>query len=217
MTDTASTTAISFAPSELVVLFGDRFVPVAGLLGYKEEVLTSGTKVATDKLMNAAVGAALWAVHRSGAATLEIRQGKALFGLVKTQKLHVSRGNGPAEFPAHSLEAYIVEAAAAGPEVQKLLESYIGNEVSDPAGHTLGRIKAGMAERGVLEMEKRTSMKVFTTSHFVLPASTRAAAEGATLDPVHALLRGAEREPGLGKMVQGAIDGARVMMTESSD
>jgi len=217
VTDTASTTAISFAPSELVVLFGDRFVPVAGLLGYKEEVLTSGTKVATDKLMNAAVGAALWAVHRSGAATLEIRQGKALFGLVKTQKLHVSRGGGPAEFPAHSLEAYIVEAAAAGPEVQKLLESYIGNEVSDPAGHTLGRIKAGMAERGVLEMEKRTSMKVFTTSHFVLPASTRAAAEGATLDPVHALLRGAEREPGLGKMVQGAIDGARVMMTESSD
>ena len=217
MTDTASTTAISFAPSELVVLFGDRFVPAAGLLGYKEEVLTSGTKVATDKLMNAAVGAALWAVHRSGAATRHVQ----FLGLHEAEErlalADLQRGGGPAEFPAHSLEAYIVEAAAAGPEVQKLLESYIGNEVSDPAGHTLGRIKAGMAERGVLEVEKRTSMKVFTTSHFVLPASTRAAAEGATLDPVHALLRGAEREPGLGKMVQGAIDGARVMMTESSD
>lgn len=217
MTDTASNAAISFAPSELVVLFGDRFVPAAGLLGYKEEVLTSGAKVPTDKLMNAAVGAALWAVHRSGAATLEIRHGKALLGLVKTQKLHVSRGGGQAEFPPHSLEAHIVEAAAAEPEVQKLLESYIGGEVSDPAGHTLGRIKAGMAERGVLEVGKRTSLKVFTTSHFVLPASTRAAAEGATLDPVHALLRGAEREPELGKMVQKAIDGARVTMTESSD
>ena len=90
----------TFAPSELVLLFGDRFTPEAGMLASKEEILTSGVKVNSEKLMNAAVGAAVWAVHRAGAATLEIRQGKALFGLMKTQKLHVVRGAAPSTFPS---------------------------------------------------------------------------------------------------------------------
>jgi hypothetical protein len=212
-----STAVPAFAPSELVVLFGDRFVPEGGLMGYKEEVLTSGAKVVTDKLMGAAVTAALWAVHRSGAATLEVRQAKALFGLMKTQKLHLVRGGGAAAFPAHSLEDRLVDAAGAGPEVQKLLEEFIGAEVSDPAGHAIARIKDGLAARGLLETAERKTMLVFTTTTFVLPASTRAAAERQPLDPVRTLLRDAEREPELRRMVQKAIDGARVSMTESSD
>jgi hypothetical protein len=214
----AESASATFAPSELVVLFGDRFTPEAGMLASKEEVLTSGVKVNAEKLMNAAVGAALWAVHRSGAATLELRQGKALFGLMKTQKLHVVRGAGTAGFPPHSLESRIVEASASGPEVQKLLEAYIGGEVADPPARVLALIKAGMAERGLLGREERTSMMVFTTVAYTLPQGTRAAAEGAGVDAVQALLRDAEqREPALFKEVQKDIDGARVMMTESRD
>lgn len=214
----AGSASPTFAPSELVVLFGDRFTPEAGMLASKEEVLTSGVKVNAEKLYNAALQAAVWAVHRSGAATLELRQGKALFGLVKTQKLHVVRGPGAAGFPPYSLESRVVEAAESGPEVQKLLEAYIGGEVTDPPARVLGTIKAGMAERGLLGREERKAMMVFTTVAFTLPESTRAAAEREGVDAVQALLREAEqREPALFKEVQKDIDGARVVMTESRD
>ncbi len=208
----------AFAPSELAVLFGDRFAPEGGMLASKEEILTSGVKVNAEKLCSAAVQAALWAVHRSGVATLELRQGKALFGLVKTQTLHVVRGSGAAVFPPHTLESVVVQAAQSGPAVQTLLEGYIGGEVADPPARVLAAVKAGMAERGLLDREARRTMMVFTTVAFALPPAARAAAERAGVDAVQALLRDAEqREPALFRAVQKDIDGARVTMTESRD
>jgi hypothetical protein len=218
VTDAVSAAVSTFAPSELVLLFGDRFTPEAGLLASKEEVLTSGVKVNAQKLMDAAVGAAFWAVHRSGAATLELRQGSKLFGLMKTQKLHVVRGSAPSTFPAGSLESVIVEASEQEPAVQGILESYIGSEVADPPVRVLGLMKAGLSGRDLLQAEERKTLKVFTTVAYTLPESTRAAAAREPLGPVQALLRDAEqRDPELFKAVQKAIDGARVMMTESRD
>jgi hypothetical protein len=81
----------------------------------------------------------------------------------------------------------------------------------------LGKIKAGMAERGLLGREERTTMKVFTTVAYTLPNATRAAAARVPLDAVHSLLRDAERDPELARHVQKDIDGARVGMTESRD
>jgi hypothetical protein len=218
VSDAVAAVPATFAPSELVLLFGDRFTPEAGLLGSKEEILTSGVKVGAEKLMNAAVGAAFWAVHRSGAATLEMRRGTKLFGLMKSQKLHIVRGTVPSPFPAGSLESVIVEASELEPEVQGILESYLSSETSDPSARLLGLMKAGMSGRGLLDVEERKTMMVFTTVGYTLPDATRAAAAREPLEPVQSLLRDAEqREPELFKAVQKAIDGARVMMTESSD
>jgi hypothetical protein len=218
VTDAVSAAVSTFAPSELVLLFGDRFAPEAGLLASREEVLTSGVKVNAQKLMDAAVAAAFWAVHRSGAATLELRQGSKLFGLMKTQKLHIVRGTVPSPFPAGSLESVIVEASEQAPEVRGILESFIGSEVMDPPARVLGLMKAGLSGRDLLQTEERKTMKVFTTVAYTLPESTRAAAERQPLEPVQALLRDSEqREPELFKAVQKAIDGARVTMTESRD
>lgn len=218
MTDAVSATVSAFAPSELVLLFGDRFAPEAGMLASKEEVLTSGAKVHAQKLMDAAVGTAFWAVHRSGAATLEFRQASKLFGLVKTQKLHIVRGTAPSPFPAGSLESVIVEASEQEPQVQGILESFIGSEVMDPPARVLGLMKAGLAGRDLLAAEERKTMMVFTAIGYTLPESTRAAAAREPLEPVQSLLREAEqRDPELFKAVQKAVDGARVMMTESRD
>jgi hypothetical protein len=217
VTDVSAPAATTLAPSELVVLFGDRFTPEAGMLASKEEVLTSGARVNSEKLMNAAVAAAVWAAHRAGAVRLEMRQGKALFGLVKTQKLHVAPGSGASPFPAHTLESAIVQAAQSAPALQALLQGWIGTEVTDVPARVLGMIKDGMAQRGLLEREQRKTMMVFTTTAYTLPDATKAAAERASLDAVQSLLRDAEREPELAKAVQKDIDGARVMMTESSD
>lgn len=218
MTDVSAPAIPTFAPSELVVLFGDRFAPEAGLLASKEEILTSGVKVHSEKLMNAAVNAAVWAAVRAGAVRLEVRQGKALFGLLRTQKLHVVPGTGAPPFPAGSLESVVVEAAQSAPKLQKLLEAWIDSEVADVPARVIGKIKAGMAERGLLGREERKTMVIFTAVGYTLPDATRAAAEGTSLDAVRSLLSDAQqREPELAKAVQKDIDGARVMMTESRD
>jgi hypothetical protein len=211
-------TAPTFAPSELVILFGDRFAPEAGLLASKEEILTSGVKVNSEKLMNAAIKAALYTVHRSGAAKLQVRAGKALFGLMNTQKLFLLQGTGTASFPAGSLEAYLLEQAVLETEVESVLKTFIGEEVSNPPQRALGLMKRGLSERGLLEAEMKKSLLVFATIDYVLPAATRMAAEAESSEPVLQLLRDFEqREPELDKATQKAIDGARVAMTESRD
>lgn len=217
MTGAASATA-AFAPSEMVLLFGDRFAPEAGMLASKEEVLTSGAKVNSQKLMDAAMKAALYAVHRSGAARLEVQAGKALFGLVKTAKLYLRPGTGAAAFPAGSLEARLVEQAGPERQVVDVLAEFIGEEVNNPPARALALMKRGLAERGLLDAEQRKSLVVFTVTDYVLPAATRAAAEAQPLEPVQELLRETEqREPELDRAVQKAIDAARVRMTASHD
>ena len=208
----------TFAPSELVILFGDRFAPEAGLLASKEEILTSGVKVNSEKLMNAAIKAALYTVHRSGAAKLQLRAGKALFGLMNTQKLFLLQGPGAASFPTGSLEAYLLEQAVLETEVVDVLKAFIGEEVSNPPQRALGLMKRGLSERGLLEAEMKKSLLVFAMIDYVLPAATRMAAEAEPLEPVLQILRDFEqREPELDKATQKAIDGARVAMTSSSD
>lgn len=207
-----------FAPSELVILFGDRFAPEAGMLISKEEILTSGAKVNSEKLMNAAMKAGLYAVHRAGAARLQLREGSAMFGLRKTQTVFLLQGSGFAPFPAGSFESYLLEAAVLERDLADVLAAYIGEEVSNPPQRALGLMKRGMSERGMLEAEMRKTMLVFTTIDYVLPPDTRMAAEAQPLEPVQQLLRELEqREPELDRAVQKAIDSARVRMTSSND
>jgi hypothetical protein len=216
LSESASTDATMFAPSELVILFGDRFAPEAGLLASKEEILTSRAKVNSEKLMNAAMKAALYAVHRSGAARLDLHAGKALFGLMNTTRLFLRQGTGTASFPQGSLEAYLLEAAVLENEVEDVLKAFIGEEVSNPPQRALGLMKRGMSERGLLEAEMKKTMMVFTTIDYALPAATRMAAEAQGIAGVQQLLRDFEqREPALDRAVQKDIDSARVAMTSS--
>ncbi|HEU0298466.1 MAG TPA: hypothetical protein VFR37_03410 [Longimicrobium sp.] len=205
-----------FAPSELVILFGDRFAPEAGMLASKEEILTNGAKVSSEKLMDAAMKAGLYAVHRSGAARLQLREGSAMLGLRKTQTVFLLLGSGSAQFPAGSFETYLLESAVLERDVADVLAAYIDEEVSDPPKRALGLMKRGMSERGLLEAEMRKTMLVFTTIDYVLPPDARMAAEAEPLEPVHDLLREFEqREPELDTAVQKAIDSARVRMSSS--
>jgi hypothetical protein len=214
---TPTSDSAPFTPSELVVLFGDRFAPEAGMLASKEEVLTSGVKVNAQRLMEEALSAALLAVHASGAARLEERTGTTLFGLMKKHTLHLVRGTGASLFPAGSVEAALV-AAASGREAWEALTGWIGHESTDPSVRILSLIKEGLAARGLLEVRERKALKLFTVSTFVLPDAARHAASAEPLEPVQELLRqGRQREPGLWKAVQKAIDTARAQMTERSD
>ena len=219
MSQSIPTSAVqAFAPSELVILFGDQFVPEASMLASKEEILTSGVKVNSQTLMEKAMHAAVWTLQRAGAVRLEIRQGKALFGLLKTRKLHLAPGTSPSGDPAGSLEAYLVEAAGMENELDAVLAAFIGQDSHDPPVRALGLMKRGLSSRGLLEAEEKKTLMVFTTVGYVLPASTRELASRHSVQPIKQLLAEVEqKEPELFKAVDKAIDSARVKMTETRD
>ena len=210
--------AASFTPSELVVLFGDRFAEPAGMLGWKEEVMTSGTKVSSDKLAVQALAAALLAAEQAGSVALEPRSRKAMFGLVTKQALHVVPAGGSSSWPAGTLEAAVVSEAQKQPTVQDLFTAVIGAESQSAANRVIAMVKAGLAARDLLEVEEKKVLKVFTTAKFTLPAATRAAAERAPLEPVRDLLgRFQQQRPDVWKTVEKDIRAALVWMTESSN
>ena len=218
MTQSAPPAAPPFAPSELVLLFGDRFAAEGGMLTSKEEILTSGAKVNSEKLMNAALAAAAFAVHRTGAARLEVRTGKALFGLVKKETVHVVPGSAAADFPAGSVEDVLARAAPGAPSLKDVLCAYIGAESSNPPARVLGLMKGVLADRGLLARDEKKTLKIFTTYEYRLPDATRAAAEAQPLETVQRILSEAEqRDPALWKAVAKAIDAARTWMTETSN
>lgn len=219
MTQSSPTSAGQvLAPSELVLLFGDQFVPEASMLSSKEEVLTSGVRVNSQTLMEKAMHAALWTLQRAGAVRLEIRQGRALFGLVKTQKLHLLPGTAADSYPEGSLESFLVEAAGPEQQLDDALASFIGQDSHDPPARALGIMKRGMSSRDLLEVEEKKTLMVFTTVGYTLPASTRELASRHSLQPIKQLLAEVEQKDAeLFKAVDKAIDSARVKMTESRD
>ncbi|HEY7769141.1 hypothetical protein [Longimicrobium sp.] len=215
---TPATAVEAFSPSELVVLFGDRFVPDASMLSSKEEILTSGVRVNSQTLMEKAMHAAVWTLQRAGAVRLEIRQGKALFGLLKTRKLHLVRGTASASYPDGSLEAHLVEAAGMENELDAVLAAFIGQDSHDPPARAIGLMKRGLYSRGLLEVEEKKTLMVFTSITYVLPASTREVASRQAVDPIkHLLAEVEQKDPELFKAVDKAIDSARVKMTEVRD
>lgn len=215
---TPASTAQAFSPSEWVVLFGDQFVPEASMLSSKEEILTSGVRVNSRTLMEKAMHAAVWTLQRAGAVRLEIRQGKALFGLLKTRKLHLAPGTATASYPEGSLESHLVEAAGMENELDAVLAAFIGQDSHDPPARAIGLMKRGLAGRGLLETEEKKTLMVFTSVSYVLPASTRQLASRHSVHPIKQLLAEVEqKEPELFKAVDKAIDSARVKMTEVRD
>jgi hypothetical protein len=210
--------APTFTPGELVVLFGDRFSEEGGLLGAKEEILTSGKKVLADKVAKAALGAAVLAAEKAGAARLDLRTGKALFGLVKTRKLHLVPGGSPAAFPQGSLEAFLAAAAAREPRLEDALARAIGEETYNADEQAITVVKQGLASRGLLDRVEKKTLKVFTSTSYALPETTRAAAARERPDAVAALLAEAERtRPELYAEVQKSVTSALAHMTKSND
>jgi hypothetical protein len=205
-------------PSERVLIFGDRFSTPAGMLGYGEVVLTSGNKVDADRLAQNVFAAAFLANEQAGAIGLELRQGKAMFGLMKTEKLHAVPGQRQVGWPQGSLEAVIAQSVQQHPKVDDLVGGILGQKSSSPAQRICGMVKAGLARRGVLHAEEKKTLKVFTSVTYTLPPDARAAAEETGFPHVEQMLRGCEQQrPQLWAALIRNIRAAITWMTETND
>lgn len=208
-----------FTPSERVLLFGDRFAKPAGMLGFGEVVLSSGVKVGADDLAVQAIAAAYLACEQAGAVRLEIRHGKAMFGLMNTRNLHLVPGQRQVNWPEGSLESWVVQGAAREPKVSDFSQALLcsGKEYS-PAQTMFARLKEALAARGILHAEQKTTLKVFTSVSYTLPDHARAAAEQGGTQHVQAMLDACRTQrPDVWKELTDGIRAAINGMTASSD
>ncbi|HEU4561117.1 MAG TPA: hypothetical protein VFS20_24915 [Longimicrobium sp.] len=208
-----------FTPSERVLLFGDRFARPAGMLGHGEVVLTSGAKVSADDLAVHAIAAAYLACEQAGAIRLEPRQGKAMFGLMKTSDLHVVPGQRMVNWPEGSLESWVVRGAQGQLKVNDLSQRLLANgQVNSPSQTMFARLKGALAARGILHGEQKTTLKVFTSVDYSLPPHARAAAEQGGTQHVQAMLENCRQQrPQLWNDLVKEIKAAITWMTSSSD
>jgi len=213
------TAPLVLTPSERVLLFGDRFARPAGMLGHGEVVLSSGAKVGADELAVNAVAAAYLACEQAGAVRLEIRQGKAMFGLVSTRNLHVAPGHKHVSWPEGSLESWVVQAAGREPRVSDLTQGLLcSGKENSPSQAMFERLKAALAARGILQAESKTTLKVFTSVTYAFPGHARAAAEQGGTQHVQALLDACRQQrPDVWKELADDIKAAINAMTASYD
>lgn len=218
MTDFQTPAQPTFVPSELVALFGEHFAGEGGMLAAKEEALVSRVKVSAEKLAHAALAAALLANEQAGAVRLEHRKGKALFGLVSTEKLHVVLGEREAAWPDGTLEASVALLAHGGPTVAELFQSVIAAESHNPGQRVCSMVKAGLAGRDLMDVAEKKMLGLITVPQFILRDEVRRMAMAASHQPVLAMLQRTERErPDIWEKVMKDIRAAMTWMTSSSD
>lgn len=206
------------APSEVVVLFGDRFAKEAGMLTTRHESFVSGKKVGNEDVTVAALSAAFLAAEQAGAIRLHIEQRKMVFGLIKTEVLRAEPGSGAEPWPEGTLEARIVHEVMHKPaDVDDVVAEVIGEDKhSDPAKFLLDLGRMALATRDVLHAEEETHLKFFKHLKFVLPPDVAAQLDAAEAERVHAMLEAAEHaRPELYKKLVKSIKGGIALRRET--
>lgn len=183
----------SLTPSELVYFNAEKLVSGKGVFN-KISLLHTDLLVNRVELVQYLLAAAILADEEAGLVRLALRQKKIFFGLGSKTALFADptgqapRWNGPC------LEADLMAAAgrAVNSEVSSIISAWLGRAYPDPYDEVLGRLKANLAGRGLLEMQEKRKLKFFVSRIYSLPAESRAFAAAQPLEPLTALLRGCQ-------------------------
>ncbi len=197
----ATLTSGELAPSELVVLNGQRFTTAQVLLGAtgdtQVELLTSEAKVSATQLGQAVLAVALLANDRAGTIRLDPRQKKTLLGLSSEDTLYADPDTNAVDWPASSLEARVCSLAEqlyndkGRHEVVEIVAELLPGS-PDPWVSAVDLVKAGLGARGLLETTEVADLKILR--RWVLPESTRALAAKQSVSPVEQLVADCERD-----------------------
>jgi hypothetical protein len=189
---TTATGFFDLAPSELILLHGEKFAREVGRLKSRIELLHNGLKVSAEELSQAALAAAILANERAGNIVLRPGTVKSFFGLRTTATLYVASGAERILFPDYSLEARICPLIEAQPgaalQVGELVYELLIQDMNDVWQWTLGLVQGGLANRNILAVEEGKRLGAFTTSRYRLPAANAEIVAAHPLDYVNAVL-----------------------------
>lgn len=184
--------------SELVLLRGDQFAKKVMIGNIK--LLHTDASVSISQLGQAILAAAVLAAEAAGNLQLEVRQGKAMFGLRKVKNLYANPTSTPVEWPKYSLEAQLPPIAERfkndqdSHEVSNLIYAWLRQDSSSPWQSAIEMVQSGLAERGLLDTSEETKLKVFTKINYSLPESTASLAAEQPIEPVKQLLANCEND-----------------------
>lgn len=199
----AKLTGAPLTPSELVLLYGERFTTAQVLLGRTGDsqitLLHADLNVSARQLGQAILAVALLANERAGAIRLDPRQKKTLLGLQSSDSLFADTIGDPPSWPVSSLESRIY------PLAQRLAADKEQNEVveivaallpvsDDPWMAAAGLVIDGLGTRGLLAATEITDEKIFSAKRWELTDSTRRLAADQDIKPVEQLLSDCQRD-----------------------
>ena len=208
-------------PSEVVFLNGEQFAKKV-MLG-NVDLLHSDEKVSLAQLAQAIVAAAILACEAAGAIRLEVRERKAMFGLRKVRDLFAVPTEPREKLPEHSLEATFADLAIHlapkdNHDIYTMLYHWLREDAVTPWNTVMELLKAGMAERGMLDATEEKKLKIFTVTHYAFPERTARLVRGQPAGPVKALLENCERtRPEVWEKLEASIKKAIRARTESTD
>jgi len=208
-------------PSEMVFLNGELFAKKV-MLG-NVDLLHSDEKVSIAQLGEAILATAMLACEQAGAIRLEVRERKGMLGLRKVRELFAVPTTPRENLPENSLEAVFYDLAVnLAPQnkndIYTMLYVWLRQDATAPWNTVMDLMKAGMAERGMLDATQEKKLKIFTVTHYAYPEQTARLVKGQSAGPVKAMLENCERtRPEVWKMLEDAIKKAIRARTESSD
>jgi hypothetical protein len=198
MTTAAKVENEVLTPSEAVLLFGDRFLKKSM---FGEKLLLADHKVSTADLANKMMAAAILANEQLGLIKLRVEKGKALFGLMKTEKLMIAPGSGVPSWPAQSPESGLLKTLGKNDMVLKdLLIAYIGDIAASPEGDFIHGVKGGLAERGLVTAEVKKMLGMNVGTNVSLTPDQRARIEQNGPASAQALFAAAEKSENFEKI-----------------
>jgi hypothetical protein len=208
-------------PSEVVFLNGELFAKKA-MLG-NVDLLHSDEKVSLAQLGSTIVAAAILGCEQAGAFHLEVRERKATLGLRKVRELFAVPAKPRENLPEGSLEAEFADLATYllqkdKNDVYTMLYTWLRQDAMSPWNTALELVKAGMAQRSLLDATEEKKLKLFKVTRYSLPERTTRLAKGQSVEPVKALLENSKRtRPEVWKELELGIKKAIAARTESSD
>lgn len=172
--------------SEQVFLQGEKFAEKGGMLN-KYKLMHTDEQVSLSDLVTKVIAAAFLASEKAGAIRLEVRKKKALLGLAKITSIYAEPLTD-VDFPSGSLEAKFSNLAVqyqlmkGTNEIWMLVYAWLRMDVASPWARAAELIQAGMGERQLVDVITEKKLKIFTSTRYELPESTRSLAAAA---PVH--------------------------------
>jgi hypothetical protein len=210
-------------PSELVYLNGEKFASKSGVFN-KTRLVHTDLSVSQAQLAQAALAAAFLTLEQQGTLRLDVRKKKVLFGLASSKGLYADSHGPAADWPPQTLEstlpglAYQLGMDKNKNELDTIIYVWLGQDSSSPFEDVFTRIKEGLAARGLLETHQETHLKIFKSTVFTCPESTRQLAAAQSLQPVQQLLDNCQQtRPEVWKMLNDSIKHGITLRQEQTD
>jgi hypothetical protein len=180
------------APSELILLNGDRFAGKSRIGNVK--LPQNGVVVSAGDLGQIILAAALLACEKASVIRLEVRKKKTLLGLRKVDALYVDPLKYNDDWPKHSFESEIYSIAVrlmegkGNNEVENIIYEWLGENSGSPWQRAVELVQSGLADRGALARIQERHMKVLKTTSYKMTVSTARQAAEQPIEPIMRLL-----------------------------